>query len=454
MAITPEGSISPEIGKLTRLTFLEIASPRDEKMLIGEIPSTIGRLTLLELLDLSGHALSKAPQELGLLTRLTELRLNNNLFTTGPSNISSLTALVHLDTAKNNLNTSLPTGFAKLTRLTFLGLNNNPYAPGPVPEEIFGLPALKTLFLHKANRNGSLPTSIARATALTTLRLEDNQLVGTVPTELGRLTNLTVLSLRNCRINGTLPSEIGNMRELVSFSFANNSLTGTIPNSVAQLKNLTAVDLASNKLTGTIPVFTQRLLFLNVSSEEASFALFFLLTSPLTDNLLSGAPNITLSVNFFACNVAGNCFSVRFCDLLCGFSHCFSLELFAGAKHVLMHHDVVSCANSLSDIVYDICLSGDSRIHHNRFSKHDRVDNHRNHWQNPNDRVYKRHKLWSGVMDDWGDRWRRFACSGDCWSVGLCDDATSTREERRASRFAAKRILTDCDSQRLRRGSG
>jgi len=69
------GSIPPEIGCLTNLTYLSLWA----NQLTGEIPSSIGNLTNIYNLALSNNQLSgEIPSEIGNLTNLTTLYLYSN----------------------------------------------------------------------------------------------------------------------------------------------------------------------------------------------------------------------------------------------------------------------------------------------------------------------------------------------------------------------------------------
>ena len=72
------GTIPPEIGNLTNLTYLVLVG----NQLTGEIPSEIGNLTNLTSLQLFGNQLTGSiPPEIGNLTNLMGLGLGNNQLT-------------------------------------------------------------------------------------------------------------------------------------------------------------------------------------------------------------------------------------------------------------------------------------------------------------------------------------------------------------------------------------
>jgi len=130
------GSIPPEIGELTNLTYLRL-SYND---LTGEIPSWIGNLTSLTLLDLGSNLLSgEIPSEIGNLTNLERLELlNNQLSGEIPSEIGSLTNLTELWLGWNQLSGEIPSEIGSLTNLTALGLYNNQLT-GEIPQAVCDL---------------------------------------------------------------------------------------------------------------------------------------------------------------------------------------------------------------------------------------------------------------------------------------------------------------------------
>jgi Leucine Rich repeats (2 copies) len=94
------GFVPEEIGYLSMLTSL-IPHPS----LTGLIPSSMGKLVELQLLDFGGNQLrGTIPTELGKMTELTSLDLEDNQLTgTIPSELSKLTSLKYLYLAENSL---------------------------------------------------------------------------------------------------------------------------------------------------------------------------------------------------------------------------------------------------------------------------------------------------------------------------------------------------------------
>ena len=96
---------------------------------IDVIPSSIGNLDALMLLDLSADNdspgnLNYLPYEIGNLTSLVELYLNYNQLVVLPESIGSLSDLKELNISNNKL-INLPESFENLSNLENLYINNN-----------------------------------------------------------------------------------------------------------------------------------------------------------------------------------------------------------------------------------------------------------------------------------------------------------------------------------------
>tara|TARA_Y100001934_G_scaffold66425_1_gene82508 strand:+ start:1780 stop:2514 length:735 start_codon:yes stop_codon:yes gene_type:complete len=105
--------------------------------LTGEIPSDIGKLINLEILNLNENQLTgEIPVEIGNLTYLTRLELYNNQLTGEiPPEIGNLTNLTYLRLHNNQLTGEIPPEIGNLTNLTSLSLSYNQLS-GVIPSEI------------------------------------------------------------------------------------------------------------------------------------------------------------------------------------------------------------------------------------------------------------------------------------------------------------------------------
>ena len=167
------GSIPPEIGNLSNLTFLYL----NKNQLSGPIPPEIGNLTKLYTLFLyNNHLTGAIPPELGNLSELRELYLENN-----------------------QLSGSIPSTLGNLSTLTHLYLQGNQLS-GPIPPEIGNLSNLEIL------------------------NLDYNQLSGPIPPELGYLNRISQLNLANNQLSGPIPLELRNIKYAWVFLSGNPNL--------------------------------------------------------------------------------------------------------------------------------------------------------------------------------------------------------------------------------------
>ncbi|KAL4592588.1 hypothetical protein LXL04_005588 [Taraxacum kok-saghyz] len=235
-----EGVIPHYIGNLSKqLRNLYMGSNR----ISGSIPSSIGQLECLELLDLSYNSISgKIPPEIGQLKDLQELVLGKNRLTWNiPNSLGNLGKLAQIDLSSNELGGNIPMGFKNFKRLTSMDLSMN-------------------------KLNGSIPGEVLvnlRSLA-TILNLSSNSLTGSLPTKIRSLERVVTIDLSNNNFSGNIPNSIQNCRSLEKLIISKNSLSRNIPNSLGELKGLSALDLSSNQLSGPIPLELQTLNVLEV----------------------------------------------------------------------------------------------------------------------------------------------------------------------------------------------
>nr|KJB33603.1 hypothetical protein B456_006G021000 [Gossypium raimondii] len=250
------GSITPQIGALSKLKLLNLSS----NSLTGELPSSFGNLNQLALMTLhlrNCRLSGTIPPNIGELERMVDLDLSNNWFIGPiPSSVSNLTNLDSLFLQSNQLDGSIPKDIGRLTNLVALNLSSNCLV-GPIPSSVSNLTNLSSLFLQSNQLNGSIPEDIGGLTDLVELKLSSNGLLGHIPSSLGHLTNLVELDLSSNRLSGHIPSSLGQLTNLVELDLSSNKLSGHIPSSLGQLTNLLTnlveLDLSSNRLSGHIP---------------------------------------------------------------------------------------------------------------------------------------------------------------------------------------------------------
>ncbi|XP_021724024.1 polygalacturonase inhibitor 1-like [Chenopodium quinoa] len=219
------GQLSPAIGDLRYLQALRFWNLPN---LTGPIPSTIGKLTKLLILDINNNSMSgPIPKELGRLKKLEQLFITSNKFSGYiPPDLSRLSNLVYLHLFGNKLTGSIPASFGSF--------NTN-----------------LSLLLYDNQLSGPIPKSIGQA-KLSKVSVSNNQLSGDASFLFGSdKTVLTDVSLRNNKFkfdfsNVDLPQGLRNL------DIAHNMIYGSLPKRLGQLP-LQSIDVSYNKLCGKIP---------------------------------------------------------------------------------------------------------------------------------------------------------------------------------------------------------
>ena len=139
------GSISSELGQSSGIAWLHV---NDNAKLTGRIPSELGMLSNLELVDLFTSSLSgRVPSEVGTLLKLTEVRLDNSLLTGAlPSELGLLHQMAVFNASNNFLSGTVPEEVGGLVggNLKYWNISDNAFS-GVVPEELCDLRATSSL---------------------------------------------------------------------------------------------------------------------------------------------------------------------------------------------------------------------------------------------------------------------------------------------------------------------
>jgi Leucine-rich repeat (LRR) protein len=208
----------------------------------GNIPTEIGNLDSLSILDVSGNSINGIPPSIGNLKTLDTLALFGCPVNTLPPEIGSLTDLKYFNICYTQI-TELPDELGGLSRLEyFMGWNGMLQG---LPESIGNMTSLKEINL-AVNDISNLPSSIGNCTNLIRLQLNANE-IPTVPVEIGNLVNLEYLILGGNNLSA-LPNEIFNLTSLKYLNFAANGLD-TIPSLIGNLANLENFQFFSNNFT-------------------------------------------------------------------------------------------------------------------------------------------------------------------------------------------------------------
>lgn len=234
------------------LSMLEFASKRKQKSLdlhgaflkeMEWVPESLGKLTWLTDLNLSGNRLSSLPESIGELSNLINLDLSANQLKELPVSLGQLTRLETLNIEKNKIE-ELPWTIGECTALVELNAGFNVLRG--LPEATGRLTQLRSLYVN-LNSIKSLPTTISSMTSLTDLDVHFNQLEA-IPESLCQVTTLTRLNVSSNFSDLTeLPQQIGKLQKLKVLNIGNNHLT-VLPDSFAMLTNLQELELEGNPL--------------------------------------------------------------------------------------------------------------------------------------------------------------------------------------------------------------
>ncbi|CAN4096521.1 unnamed protein product [Withania somnifera] len=242
----------PKIHPSSTLLELSIAGTG----ISGELPSSIGTLSSLNLLDLYGCQFSGSiPDSVGNLTLIRQLDFSKNNFTNHiPSTISKWKHLTLLDLRSNSLQGDIPDVFSNLQNLVGLFLSNNSFT-GPFPSSILSLKNLQSLDLSSNSLSGPLPSNASMLQNLVDLDLSHNSLNATIPSWVFNI-NSSELMLDHNQFNG-IADVLKTNPTLTSLDLSHNQLGGPFPQSLVNLINLTDLYLSSNNITddGGIEVF-------------------------------------------------------------------------------------------------------------------------------------------------------------------------------------------------------
>jgi len=146
-----------------------------------------------------------------------------------PSQLGDLNGLTVLQLSGLGLSGAVPPQIAALERLAVLNVGSNSLS-GRLPTVLGLLTNLETLDLHQNAFTGSLPSQLAALTGLQTLSLWSNLLQGPIPSWIGdKLSSLTVLDLGTNALQGPIPTSLCSLGKATAITVSSNAKLDCYP---------------------------------------------------------------------------------------------------------------------------------------------------------------------------------------------------------------------------------
>ncbi|KAK4424942.1 Receptor-like protein EIX1 [Sesamum alatum] len=283
------GEIPASIGNMSIISVIDLSSNN----LVGTIPSSIGKCSYLKALDLGNNNLSgEIPNSIGQLNQLRSLHLNHNSIAGNlPLSLKNLSSLETLDLGNNELDGTLPPSLGEsFASLRILSLRSNSFSRG-LPSNLSSLTSLQVLDLAENSFSGGIPASLGDLKAMAQQQITneyllygryrgvyyEENLVVNLKNQSQKFTKtlslVTAIDLSGNNLRGDFPVELTNLQGLMVLNLSRNHISGQIPDSISRLRQLASLDLSSNDLSGAIPGSMESLSFLgylNLSNNNLS----------------------------------------------------------------------------------------------------------------------------------------------------------------------------------------
>ncbi|KAK2983064.1 hypothetical protein RJ640_006451 [Escallonia rubra] len=186
------GKLPSSIGNISELSVLAL----EANMIEGRIPLSMGNCTKLQALDLQYNQLiGMIPEQLVGLSSLSRVLCLNQNRLTGPlpSQVGNLKNLGLLNISGNRLTGAITSALGDCQVLEFLDMHDNLFE-GTIPLSLKQLKGIKVLDLSRNMLSGQIPKFLSELPLVEFLNLSYNELEGEVPTE-GVFKNVSAFSI-------------------------------------------------------------------------------------------------------------------------------------------------------------------------------------------------------------------------------------------------------------------
>ncbi|XP_022742405.1 probably inactive leucine-rich repeat receptor-like protein kinase IMK2 isoform X2 [Durio zibethinus] len=235
------GRISEKIGQLQALRKISL----HDNVLGGPVPWSLGFLTNLRGVYLFNNRLSGSmPPSVDTWVgtgnnsyRLRFLTLDQNfLIGTIPVSLSKLSLLEHISLSHNQITGTIPYELGKLSKLQMLDISSNAIN-GSFPSSFANLSSLVSLNLEGNRLDNKIPEALDNLQNLTVLNLKNNNLSGHIPATIGYISGIYQLDLSGNNFTGEIPDSLASLANLSQFNVSFNNLSSAVPSLLAKKFN-------------------------------------------------------------------------------------------------------------------------------------------------------------------------------------------------------------------------